>query len=639
MTQRYTLLTELTPQPNTINPLSLVLQFPGTVRIGQTLVGTQIVLIGSGGTEPYTYAITVGALPTGLTLNGSTGAITGTTSATGEFFFTATLTDSTMTTHQTLSQTCRILVKSRLVVVYGTPPSTETSLVALYTYQFSVSGALGAVTWTQPSGTLPTGLSLSSAGVLSGNPSVAGTYMFVVRATDSGSSDTLDINCSMNVVNHPNPYYVEGPGPGLTGKLPPIIQGIPYTFHLLANGGIGPYVVKYLGSGVGYVPPADVTIVPTATGATVSVKTLAAPGSVFWEVNVGDSLGSYFNLAVTADVILPGPAVHTQNTGVEVGTPGPQNLNFIGFASVTNDGTTATITAPTGGTVGAYLQAPNNFSDVVSAATARTNLGLGTAATQASTAFDTAGAAATAQAASLQKSSNLSDVVSAATARTNLGLGTAATQATGTSGATVPLLNTANTWSVAQTFSAAFQLSGVTSQYVRGDGSLATFPSIPSGTVTSVVAGAGMSFTTFSSTGSVVMGTPSTLTASTTNSAFGTTHTHAITGFMPTTGGTFTGAITAPGVTDSSDARFKADIRDLLDGMNLVRNLSPRLFWNLLTEREEFGFVAQELRDVLPEVVSTDDNGNLAVAYARLTAPIVAAIQDIDRRLKRLESR
>lgn len=61
----------------------------------------------------------------------------------------------------------------------------------------------------------------------------------------------------------------------------------------------------------------------------------------------------------------------------------------------------------------AYLAVANNLSDLSSASTARTNLGLGTAATAASTTF-------------LQVANNLSDVT-ASTARTNLGLGTAAT--------------------------------------------------------------------------------------------------------------------------------------------------------------------------------------------------------------------
>jgi hypothetical protein len=96
----------------------------------------------------------------------------------------------------------------------------------------------------------------------------------------------------------------------------------------------------------------------------------------------------------------------------------------------------------------AYMQKASNLSDLSNASTARTNLGLGSAAVAATGDFDAAGAAATAIstaasdattkagtaqsnaiAASAQRASNLSDLASAATARTNLGLGSAATVA------------------------------------------------------------------------------------------------------------------------------------------------------------------------------------------------------------------
>jgi len=68
--------------------------------------------------------------------------------------------------------------------------------------------------------------------------------------------------------------------------------------------------------------------------------------------------------------------------------------------------------------------------------------------------------------------------------------------------------------------------TGNNTQYVAGDGSLITFPTLTSGTVTAVNSGAGMDFTNFTTSGTIILGTPSTITLASVNGASGTTHSH-----------------------------------------------------------------------------------------------------------------
>ncbi|MBK8036990.1 MAG: putative Ig domain-containing protein [Verrucomicrobiaceae bacterium] len=135
----------------------------------------------SGGTAPYVYALTSGTLPAGLSLNTSTGAVTGTPTSGTSQTFTIRATDAnacTGTRSYTLAPAC-----PTITVTPTTPPNAF--LNTAYSQTFSATGGTAAYTYAVTSGTLPAGLTLSTAGVLSGTPTTAGTSVVTIRATDN----------------------------------------------------------------------------------------------------------------------------------------------------------------------------------------------------------------------------------------------------------------------------------------------------------------------------------------------------------------------------------------------------------------------------------------------------------------------
>jgi len=137
----------------------------------------------------------------------------------------------------------------------------------------------------------------------------------------------------------------------------------------------------------------------------------------------------------------------------------------------------------------------------------------------------------------LAAANNLSDVASASTSRTNLGLGTAALVNTGTSGATIPLLSAANTWMLAQSFTVRPTFNGNT-PYDTGNLTIGSY--LTAATAASTYATIAQATTALAATGGSINGvtngltTPaaskvttlqatSTITPSTTSGIVGTT--------------------------------------------------------------------------------------------------------------------
>jgi hypothetical protein len=128
-------------------------------------------LAATGGTPPYTWSISSGALPAGITLNGS-GALSGTPTTGGSYNFTATLSDSSSPTNKTGMP---LSINIGHTVSLNWTPST-TSGVGYNVYRSSTSG--GPYTRL-------TANALTSVGYVDDNVSPGQIYYYVTTAVNS----------------------------------------------------------------------------------------------------------------------------------------------------------------------------------------------------------------------------------------------------------------------------------------------------------------------------------------------------------------------------------------------------------------------------------------------------------------------
>ena len=239
------------------------------------------------GIAPVTFAVTTGTLPAGLTLNSSTGLITGTPTASGAAAFTVTATDSAS---RTATRALTLTVLPRFLLSTTSLPNATLGLP--YSAPVETQGALGTPSFALlPGGSLPAGLALNAAtGQITGTPTAVGASTFQLRAEDSANPAERNATETFTLTVNPSPLGIT------TASLPRATAGLPYSQTLAATGGVTPYRWSIL---TGTLPP-NLTLTP-ATGALSGIVQLG--GTASFTVRVTDNNGATADRPLTLETI------------------------------------------------------------------------------------------------------------------------------------------------------------------------------------------------------------------------------------------------------------------------------------------------------------------------------------------------
>jgi len=147
------------------------------------------------------------------------------------------------------------------LVILSTSPLPDGTQGSPHSFTFQAGGGSGTYGWSIQSGLIPPGLALGPNGLLSGTPTVIGTFDFAVRVTSGNQSVTQPIRLTINAP----PLSIASSSP-----LPPGISSTPYNFSFQASGGTGSFVwMVQSGSvppGLGLGPNGVLSGIPTVPG-------------------------------------------------------------------------------------------------------------------------------------------------------------------------------------------------------------------------------------------------------------------------------------------------------------------------------------------------------------------------------------
>jgi len=282
-----------------------ILQFTTGTNLPPAALGIpyslQFNVTGAANSAQVTYQLTAGSLPSVFYLSPS-GLLSGTPSEGGSFGFTVLATDPN--SGLTVSKAFNLNVTSN-VLLFATPANLDQATVGtFYTLTFAVSGSNdpASVTYAIASdSTSPPGLDLSSAGVLSGTPTEAGTFGFTVVATDPATGLTAGQAFNLNVVCNGSSNALQILGKTDFGRL---FTGTSISVTYTACGGTPPYaswtpLSSYFGLSFSNCSG------PTCTFGGNPEGSLAGTNQFFGSLIVEDSAGAEAKINFAGEIVTP----------------------------------------------------------------------------------------------------------------------------------------------------------------------------------------------------------------------------------------------------------------------------------------------------------------------------------------------